>query len=238
MTTAPCITVSSSSRSSLGSPAATSAAIPTVSSSNQLSQLSRNASVLSTSSSSSASSLATTPPSRPRPLRQFSYQPPSRPRSPSEGPNRSRPRSPTTPRAARAPPPVWVPRDLGRADSDDSDSALPELVTTSRRGSDARTRAHSRKGSASTVRRPDMSEPRTHSRSDSASSSSRPVLVPPASPKTSTNLLAGSPKLGPRALVAPGKRSRVPSTASSAAVLAGQLEAVARELQHRCQSLV
>ncbi|KAG9115771.1 hypothetical protein FRC07_007506, partial [Ceratobasidium sp. 392] len=247
MTTAPCITISSSSRSSIASPPATPNPIPNVSSSQQLSQLSRNASVISTSSSSSASSVAATPPTRPRPLRQFSYQPPSRPRSPTEqspydrtrSPSRQRthsPHSPTTPRAARAPPPVWVPRALGRADSDeeDSDSALPELnAPTSRRGSTA---AHSRRGSASTLRRPDISDQRgggVHSRSGSGSTDgARPVIALPASPKTTTTgLLTGSPKLGLRALaIGPGKRSRVPSTASSAAVLAGQLEAVARDV--------
>ncbi|KAG8700637.1 hypothetical protein FRC09_005840 [Ceratobasidium sp. 395] len=209
-------------------------------------QLSRNASVISTSSSSSASSVAATPPTRPRPLRQFSYQPPSRPRSPTEqspydrtrSPSRQRtrsPHSPTTPRAVRAPPPVWVPRDL-RPDSDeDDDSALPELsAPTSRRGS---TVVHSRRGSAGTVRRPDFLEQRgVHSRSGSGSASgasdgARPVIAPPASPKISTSHLTGSPQLKPRALaVGPGKRSRVPSTASSAAVLAGQLEAVARDV--------
>ncbi|QRW11398.1 3-phosphoinositide dependent protein kinase-1 [Ceratobasidium sp. AG-Ba] len=244
-TTAPCITISSSSRSSLGASPPAPSPIPNVSSSQQLSQLSRNASVISTSSSSSASSVAATPPTRPRPLRQFSYQPPSRPRSPTDqydrtrSPSRQRtqsPHSPTTPRVVRAPPPVWVPRELGRADSgDDSDSALPELsAPASRRGSTVR----SRTGSASTVRRPDLTEPRAgvHSRSGSGSVSGasdgvRPVIAPPASPKIATNLLAGSPKLGPRSLaVGPGKRSRVPSTASSAAVLAGQLEAVAKDV--------
>ncbi|KAG8713624.1 hypothetical protein FRC08_013029 [Ceratobasidium sp. 394] len=181
MTTAPCITVSSSSRSSIASPPSTPNPIPMVSSSQQLSQLSRNASVISTSSSSSASSVAATPPVRPRPQRQFSYQPPSRPRSPTEqapfdrtrSPSRQRthsPHTPTTPRAVRAPPHVLVPRELGRADSDeDSDSALPELnAPTSRRGS---TVTHSRKGSVSTLRRPDFPEQRggVHSRSGSGS---------------------------------------------------------------------
>ncbi|KAG9089632.1 pkb-activating kinase-like protein, partial [Ceratobasidium sp. 370] len=247
MTAAPCITISSS-RSSIASPPSTPNPIPMVSSSQQLSQLSRNASVISTSSSSSASSVAATPPIRPRPQRQFSYQPPSRPRSPTEqtlydrtrSPSRQRthsPHSPTTPRAIRAPPHILVPRELGRPDSDeDSDSALPELsAPTSRRGS---TVAHSRKGSVSTLRRPDMPEQRGgfHSRSGSgsvsgASDGARPVIAPPASPKTMMALLTGSPNLGPRSFgVGPGKRSRAPSTASSAAVLAGQLETVARDV--------
>ncbi|KAG8743006.1 pkb-activating kinase-like protein [Ceratobasidium sp. 414] len=246
--TAPCITVSSSSRSSIASLPSTPNPIPMVSSSQQLSQLSRNASVISTSSSSSASSVAATPPIRPRPQRQFSYQPPSRPRSPTEqapydrtrSPSRQRthsPHSPTTPRAVRIPSHVLIPRELGRADSDeDSDSALPELsAPASRRGS---TVVHSRKGSVSTLRRPDVTEQRggVHSRSGSGSVSGasdgvRPIIAPPASPKTTMALLTGSPKLGPRSFaMGPGKRSRAPSTTSSAAVLAGQLEAVARDV--------
>ncbi|KAF8684122.1 kinase-like protein [Rhizoctonia solani] len=218
--TAPCITVSTS------SPANT----PAASSTNQLAQLSRNASVISTSSSSSASSLVNTPQTRPRPLRQFSYQPPSRPRSPTDQSSRARspsrpPVSPSTPRGSRAPPPVWVPRELGRADSDDdSDSVLPALAPpSSRRGSESRIRAQSRKGSVSTVRRCEQPETPiiSHSRGPSLSE-----FAPPASPKSPPGLLAGSPKIIPRALVGPGKRSRVPSTASSAAVLAGQLEVV------------
>ncbi|KAG8763576.1 pkb-activating kinase-like protein [Ceratobasidium sp. 423] len=214
--TAPCITVSTT------SPANT----PAVSSTNQLAQLSRNASVISTSSSSSASSLVNTPQTRPRPLRQFSYQPPSRPRSPTDQSSRTRspsrpPVSPSTPRGSRAPPPVWVPRELGRADdSDDSDSVLPALAPpSSRRGSESRMRVQSRKGSVSTVRRGE--QPESHSRGPSLSE-----FAPPASPKNAAGVLAGSPKLGSRALVGPGKRSRVPSTASSAAALAGQLEVV------------
>ncbi|CAE6457715.1 unnamed protein product [Rhizoctonia solani] len=219
-TTAPCITVSTT------SPANT----PAASSTNQLAQLSRNASVISTSSSSSASSLVNTPQTRPRPLRQFSYQPPSRPRSPTEQTSRARspsrpPVSPSTPRGSRAPPPVWVPRELGRADSDDSDSELPALAPpSSRRGSESRMRAQSRKGSVSTVRRGEQPETPVLSHARGASLSE---FAPPASPKNPTGVLAGSPKLAPRALVGPGKRSRVPSTASSAAMLAGQLEAVA-----------
>ncbi|CAE6531628.1 unnamed protein product [Rhizoctonia solani] len=217
--TAPCITVSTT------SPANT----PAVST-NQLAQLSRNASVISTSSSSSASSLVNTPPSRPRPLRQFSYQPPSRPRSPTDQTSRTRspsrpPVSPSTPRGSRAPPPVWIPKELGRTDdSDDSDSILPALpAPSSRRGSESRMRAQSRKGSVGTVRRGEQPEAPAlpHSRGASLSE-----LAPPASPKNPVGVLAGSPKLGSRALVGPGKRSRVPSTASSAAVLAGQLEVV------------
>ncbi|QRW25121.1 hypothetical protein RhiXN_07070 [Rhizoctonia solani] len=197
--TAPCITVSTS------SPANT----PAASSTNQLdgwyaAQLSRNASVISTSSSSSASSLRSS----------------SRARSPSRPPV-----SPSTPRGSRAPPPVWVPRELGRADSDDdSDSVLPALAPpSSRRGSESRIRAQSRKGSVSTVRRCEQPETpiTSHSRGPSLSE-----FAPPASPKSPPGLLAGSPKIIPRALVGPGKRSRVPSTASSAAVLAGQLEVV------------
>ncbi|CAE6421139.1 unnamed protein product, partial [Rhizoctonia solani] len=192
-------------------------------------QLSRNASVISTSSSSSASSLVGTPPTRPRPLRQFSYQPPSRPRSPTDQSSRARspsrpPVSPSTPRGSRAPPPVWVPRELGRADSDDSDSELPALAPpSSRRGSESRMRAQSRKGSVSTVRRGEQPETPVISHTRGASLSE---FAPPASPKNAVGVLAGSPKLAPRGLVGPGKRSRVPSTASSAAVLAGQLEVV------------
>ncbi|CEL61527.1 3-phosphoinositide dependent protein kinase-1 [Rhizoctonia solani AG-1 IB] len=217
--TAPCITVSTT------SPANT----PAASSTNQLAQLSRNASVISTSSSSSASSLVNTPPTRPRPLRQFSYQPPSRPRSPTDQSSRARspsrpPVSPSTPRGSRAPPPVWVPRELGRADSDDSDSELPALAPpSSRRGSESRMRVQSRKGSVSTVRRGEHPEIPAISHSRGASLSE---FGPPASPKSPPGMLAASPKLIPRALVGPGKRSRVPSTASSAAVLAGQLEVV------------
>ncbi|CAE6387816.1 unnamed protein product [Rhizoctonia solani] len=217
--TAPCITVSTS------SPANT----PAASSTNQLAQLSRNASVISTSSSSSASSLVNTPPTRPRPLRQFSYQPPSRPRSPTDQSSRARspsrpPVSPSTPRGSRAPPPIWVPRELGRADSDDSDSVLPALAPpSSRRGSESRMRTQSRKGSVGTVRRGEQPETPVISHSRGASLSE---FAPPASPKSPPGMLAGSPKLIPRALVGPGKRSRVPSTASSAAVLAGQLEVV------------
>ncbi|CAE7085692.1 unnamed protein product [Rhizoctonia solani] len=219
-TTAPCITVSTT------SPANT----PTASSTNQLAQLSRNASVISTSSSSSASSLVNTPQTRPRPLRQFSYQPPSRPRSPTDQTARTRspsrpPVSPSTPRGSRAPPPVWLPRELGRADSDDSDSELPALAPpSSRRGSESRMRAQSRKGSVSTVRRGEQPETPILSHGRGASLSE---FAPPASPKTTTGVLAGSPKLAQRVLVGPGKRSRVPSTASSAAMLAGQLEVVA-----------
>ncbi|KAJ1305831.1 hypothetical protein OPQ81_010557 [Rhizoctonia solani] len=215
--TAPCITVSTT------SPANT----PAATSTNQLAQLSRNASVISTSSSSSASSVVNTPQTRPRPLRQFSYQPPSRPRSPTDQSSRTRspsrpPVSPSTPRGSRAPPPVWLPKELGRADSDDSDSVLPALAApSSRRGSESRMRAQSRKGSVSTVRRGEQPETPVlaHSRGPSLSESTQP-----ASPKNPPVVLAGSPKLGSRALVGPGKRSRVPSTASSAAVLAGQLE--------------
>ncbi|CUA70430.1 3-phosphoinositide dependent protein kinase-1 [Rhizoctonia solani] len=218
-TTAPCITISTT------SPANT----PAASSTNQLAQLSRNASVISTSSSSSASSLVNTPQTRPRPLRQFSYQPPSRPRSPTDQSSRTRspsrpPVSPSTPRGSRAPPPVWVPRELGRADSDDSDSELPALAPpSSRRGSESRMRVQSRKGSVSTVRRGELPETPvlSHARGPSLSE-----FGPPASPKNPSGVLAGSPKLAQRALVGPGKRSRVPSTASSAAVLAGQLEVV------------
>ncbi|CAE6406229.1 unnamed protein product [Rhizoctonia solani] len=218
-TTAPCITISTT------SPANT----PAASSTNQLAQLSRNASVISTSSSSSASSLVNTPQTRPRPLRQFSYQPPSRPRSPTDPSSRARspsrpPVSPSTPRGSRAPPPVWVPRELGRADSDDSDSELPALAPpSSRRGSESRMRAQSRKGSVSTVRRGELPETPILSHARGASLSE---FAPPASPKNTSSMLAGSPKLAQRGLVGPGKRSRVPSTASSAAVLAGQLEVV------------
>ncbi|KAH7335911.1 kinase-like domain-containing protein [Rhizoctonia solani] len=84
-------------------------------------------------------------------------------------------------------------------------------------------RAQSRKGSVSTVRRGEQPETPviSHTRGPSLSES-----APPASPKNPAGVLAGSPKLASRGLVGPGKRSRVPSTASSAAVLAGQLEVV------------
>lgn len=84
-------------------------------------------------------------------------------------------------------------------------------------------RVQSRKGSVSTVRRGEQSETTVASHARGPSLSEFP---PPASPKTPSNVLAGSPKLAQRALVGPGKRSRVPSTASSAAMLAGQLEVV------------